>query len=52
MIYLLYEREAGVEMERSKFSSKTLLNISKLMGRKTHSKLQSKRNLSFPEVEK
>jgi hypothetical protein len=49
MIYLLYEREASIQMDRSKFNSKSLLNISKLL-RKKPKNYQSKRNLSFPEI--
>ena len=51
MIYLLYEREAGMEMDKSKFSTKTVLNISKVMARgKSRGKMQAKRNISFPEI--
>jgi len=31
MIFLLYERAGGIEMDKSKFTSKSLLNMSKVM---------------------
>jgi hypothetical protein len=31
MIYLLYERAGGFEMDKSKFTAKSLMNMSKLM---------------------
>ena len=52
MVYLLYEREANIEMDKSKFNTKTVLNLSKIMARKQRSRYQSKRNVSFPEMEK
>lgn len=51
MIYMLYEREAGLEMDKAKFNTKTMLNISKMM-RPKQGKTLSKRNLNFPEIEK
>lgn len=29
MIYMLYEREAGTELDRNKFVSRTVLNLSR-----------------------
>lgn len=51
MLFMLYEREAGLEMDKTKFNTKTMLNISKMM-RPKQAKTPSKRNLSFPEIEK
>lgn len=34
MIYFLYERAGSFEMDKSKFTSKSLLNISKIMKKK------------------
>jgi hypothetical protein len=48
MIYLLYEREAGLEMDKNKFNTKSLLNISKMMKAKPQNKIISKRNVNFP----
>ena len=50
MVYLLYGREATIEMDKSKFNTKTLLNLSKMMRKKGRSRFQAKRNLSFPEM--
>lgn len=52
MIYMLYEREAGMEMDKTKFNTKSLLNISKMMRPKPQSMVNAKRNVSFPEIEK
>lgn len=48
MIYMLYEREAGLEMDKTKFNTKSLLNISKMMRAKPQKKVISKRNVYFP----
>jgi hypothetical protein len=51
MVYLLYEREASYEMDKTKFVSKTLVNVSKTMrGRGSSMKRNSKRNVRLPEL--
>ena len=55
MVYLLYEREANIEMDKSKFNTKTVLNLSKILAKKQsgrYQRYQSKRNITFPEMEK
>lgn len=54
MVYLLYEREANIEMDKSKFNTKTVLNLSKILAKKQsgrYQRYQSKRNITFPEME-
>lgn len=48
MIYMLYLREAGYEMDKTKFVTKMLVNISKTLRGKGRAKKNSKRNLTTP----
>ena len=48
MVFLLYDREAGYEMDKTKFISKTLVNVSKTLRGRTTQKKNSKRNLYRP----
>jgi hypothetical protein len=49
MIYLLYEREASFQTDKTKFITKMVMNISKtIKGRPKTAKKHSKRNQHLP----
>lgn len=49
MIYLLYEREASYQTDKTKFITRTVVNINKtIKGKPINAKKSSKRNLSIP----
>jgi hypothetical protein len=53
MVYLLYEREASIQTDKTKFVTKMVVNISKTFkGRPRNAKRHSKRNYYIPEIEK
>jgi hypothetical protein len=53
MVYLLYEREASFQTDKTKFITKMVVNVTKtLKGRPRNAKRHSKRNYRLPEIEK
>lgn len=49
MIFYLYNNQASFEMDKTKFVTKSLVNVAKSMRtRKGHMKKNSKRNLNLP----
>lgn len=49
MTYLLYEREAGFQTDKTKFITKMVVNVTKtLKGRPKNYKKHSKRNYTLP----
>lgn len=53
MVYLLYEREASFQTDKTKFVTKMVVNVSKtIKGRPINAKKHSKRNYYIPEIEK
>jgi hypothetical protein len=53
MVYLLYEREATFQTDKTKFVTKMVVNVTKtLKGRPRNIRKLNKRNYTQPEIEK